>query len=479
VLGFDQVDNLERDQIGGLARFLQGLLDCTPNLLVVTCGVQETLWGFHQQRTIQQSAWDRLAQFEVTLQRISAAEASQIVQARLERFLGAFLPLNAVERRVHEDCLFPLGESWRDDLLAGKNDIRPRDVISWAREGWRREQEALRQAGGPAWLAGWGERRREPEPREALSENRLPDLIDEKVERKLAEWQAQRKQDPSSLPPDAANLAGLVRTLLWQCRPASPAANIRHRKPFAAVKSRSRPTYDVVLRHQAGKGSRETRTGLLFVVTESANSTTAFLRRAVRDKRPPERLLLVTDERRPLSLGTQGKQYLERLRQRGARRFQLIELTFAQFAALDALQAVVGMARAGDLEIEMPPGQRHRISEHEVIASHQRRRRYHTLPPLREVLLAEAPPAAAVGNGGSNSITDEADGRAFLLAQLALTPGESIQELALRYAAYLRKTKMFPVDVPRCKARIEKIVQEMQREGLIKTSPQEDGLFLS
>jgi hypothetical protein len=38
-------------------------------------------------------------------------------------------------------------------------------------------------------------------------------------------------------------------------------------------------------------------------------------------------------------------------------------------------------------------------------------------------------------------ILDETDGREFILAQLAKSRGESSHELAVKYAAYLRKTK--------------------------------------
>ena len=46
-------------------------------------------------------------------------------------------------------------------------DVRPRDAMNWAREGWQREQQALQTLGGTAWLAGWESRaaeRREPVP---------------------------------------------------------------------------------------------------------------------------------------------------------------------------------------------------------------------------------------------------------------------------------------------------------------------------
>src|SRR5207249_3574321 len=102
------------------------------------------------------------------------------------------------------------------------------------------------------------------------------------------------------------------------------------------------------------------------------------LRRLVQDTRPPERVVVVTDERRPLDPGAAGKDYLEQLRQHGS--FVSVNLTFPQYAELDALQAVVGLARSGDLEIELPGGQARRLSETEVIESHHRRQRFQAHP---------------------------------------------------------------------------------------------------
>src|SRR5262249_3240019 len=90
LLCFDQVDNLDAAQMAALARFLEALLATAPNLLVATAGVQATLLPWRQARVIQDSAWDRLAQFEVQLQRVTPDEAERIVAARLGRFLEPF-----------------------------------------------------------------------------------------------------------------------------------------------------------------------------------------------------------------------------------------------------------------------------------------------------------------------------------------------------------------------------------------------------
>jgi len=63
-----------------------------------------------------------------------------------------------------------------------------------------------------------------------------------------------------------------------------------------------------------------------------------------------------------------------------------LELTFAEIAELDALQAVVGLARSGELEIEPGPGQVRTLAAGEAIASLQRQNRYLGCRLLRELL---------------------------------------------------------------------------------------------
>src|SRR5207248_3265292 len=76
---------------------------------------------------IQHSTWDRLGQYEVELQRVGVAEARQIVQAYLQLVQEQFLSLGPVKGLVQKDYLFPLGERWARECLAGKTDVRPRD----------------------------------------------------------------------------------------------------------------------------------------------------------------------------------------------------------------------------------------------------------------------------------------------------------------------------------------------------------------
>lgn len=390
LLCFDQVDNLDAEQAAALTRFLEALIDSSPNLLVVTAGIQASLLRWRQTRVIQDSAWDRLAQFEVALHRVSAAQAERIVAARLERLLEPFRELGPVRARREQDGLFPLGRAWHDEFLRDKIEVRPRDVLNGAREGWRREQQRLGEVGGSAWLEQWGAR--QPVVKGPVE---LPaDALDRKVAQKLAELQARRRQEPHTLPPDAGNLAGLVFALLKQCRQVGTEHRLLDVRRPPMPKPRKPPTYDLIVRQSCG--AEEVRTGLRFVATRSAGSTAAALRRLVQDPRPPEHVLLVTDERLPLRLAARGEQYLEQLQQLGERRFRHVELTFEDYAALDALQAVVGLARAGDLEIEPRPGQPRPVTEQEVIESNRRQRRYQTAPLLRDLRRQEeARPAVA------------------------------------------------------------------------------------
>src|SRR5260370_28395850 len=146
---------------------------------------------------------------------------------------------------------------------------------------------------------------------------------------------------------------------------------------------------------QRRAGGARGQVGVHFLTTPNATWATAALRRRVEDPARRECVLLVTDERQPLPLGRRGREYLEELGRRGPGQFRLREIPFADYAALDALQAVVGLARSGDLEVEFPPGRRRPVSEAEVIASHHRRQRYRALPLLKELLGGKDGPLAA------------------------------------------------------------------------------------
>jgi len=391
LLGFDQVDNLDDAQMAALARFLEALLDTAPNLLVVTAGVQATLMHWRQTGQIQESAWHRLAQFEVALQRVTPAEAERIVAVRLACFLAPCRGRAALP----QDALFPLGQAWLAEALRSKIDVRPRDVINWAREGLAREQEALCRAGGPAWLAMWG---RQPLVRPDAEPEADPLAIQAAIDRcvlqEVLEQRAQRLAHPETLPPDADNLSGLVGALLEQCRALGPPYAVAAvQRPAASPRSGPRAAHDLLLRRRSEEG--EERSRLLFLVTTSATSAAASLRRLTEAPERDGRTFLVTDQRLPLELGARGREYLEALRDGDSGRFQHVELTFADYIDLDSLQAVVGLARSGDLERNGPGGASWPVSEAETLQSLHRQGCYRSAPLLRD-LLAERTPAAAV-----------------------------------------------------------------------------------
>jgi hypothetical protein len=207
------------------------------------------------------------------------------------------------------------------------------------------------------------------------------------------EWLVDRITDlqrqPERLPPDGDQLAGLLYTLLVQCQNSGPRHNLLNVERLPALRRGTRPTYDLAL-HQRGLDGVVMHTGILVLTAPNAVSATGFLRRLRDDPRPLERLVLVTDKRVGLPLGERGEEYLRELQQDGPHRFRTVELTFAEYAELEALAAVVGLAQSGDLEIEPIPGQTQAVSATEVIDSHHRRGRYLATPLLRE-LLAPAP----------------------------------------------------------------------------------------
>jgi hypothetical protein len=127
----------------------------------------------------------------------------------------------------------------------------------------------------------------------------------------------------------------------------------------------------------------------VILAATSAVSVAASLRRLLEDPRPLDRLLLMTDERVGLPLGAKGVEYLQDLERAGVP-LQRLEMTFAEYAELDALQAVVGLARSGDLEVEPRPGQVRPVTEAEVVAAHRRLDHYLGSSVLRE-LLASSP----------------------------------------------------------------------------------------
>jgi hypothetical protein len=395
LLVFDQVDNLDADQVGALARFLEAVIDSAPNLLAITAGIQTTLLPWHERGVIPDSAWDRIAQLRVLLNRLRPDEAREIVRARLDAFLAPHVSLEPLARLRQADPLFPLSHGWMDQYLAGKEEVRPRDALNTAREGWRRQQDELARQGGPDWLEHWPGKLPPPDgPAVPLDE-----LIDRAVEEKMREHQEQCLRTPGSLPPDGDHLAGLLFAVLEQCRDAGHLFGVQEVERLPAPRRGTRPTYDLAVTQRPHDGGMAVRTGVVVVTVPNAISVSGFLRRLVEDPRPLDRVILVTDARVGLPLGARGEEYLAELRKAGPDRFAVIDLNLAEQAAMASLQQPMWLARSGDLEVDVRPGQGHVISEREVLASHRRRGRYAASRLLHEVLArvasAESPPPAA------------------------------------------------------------------------------------
>jgi hypothetical protein len=406
LLVFDQVDNLDDDQVGALSRFLQALLDSSHNLLAVAAGIQTTLVPWHEKGIITDSAWDRIAQFRILLNRLSPAEALAIVQARLDASLAPYAALEPVCRMRQSDALFPLGAGWMQEHVGERDEVRPRDALNAAREGWRRQQETLSRIGGPAWLERWpGELVAGPEPAP------LEAVIDRAVEEKIREHVEQCLRVPGSLPPDADHLAGLLFALLEQCRDAEHYCGLQEVDRLPPPRRGARPIYDLAVTQRLQGRGLPVRTGVVAVTAPSAVSVSGFLRRLVEDPRPLDRVVLVTDERVGLPLGERGEHYLGELRRSGPERFRTVELSLRQYAELEALLKPVLLARSADLEVQIPPGPSRVVQEREVIASHRRRGRYAACRVLQEVLAAvaetAATPAAADLNGSPREKTME------------------------------------------------------------------------
>lgn len=389
LLCFDQVDNLDRDQIASLARFLQAILDGAGNLLTVTSGVKETLLGFRESNTIQASAWDRLADERIDLHRVRAEDGRRLVAHRLRRFFSPFLDSPQVRAAVQADELFPLGETWAAEELSGKIELRPRDVLSWARERWRQEQEHAQALGVVLWPAGRFRVNRMPEqPSGSPLEAEREAATDRAVAHAVRAHQALLTQRPNLLPLDADNLSGLLAAILDQCQRCGVGGIQEMRRPDTGQPGAGFPYHLVLTR--SSHDARNVRIGVRVICTDSASTTTAALRWIVSDSFSPDQIVLVTDVRRPLAFGrhptAQGRAFFKSLQQRPAGHFQAAQLSLEEHAYLDALQEVVRKARAQELIVDLGGGQEYLATEAEVLAAHVRGGHYQTSELLRTIL---------------------------------------------------------------------------------------------
>lgn len=475
ILCVDQVDNLDPDKLKCLVRFLHALLDKAANLLVIVSGVKQTLLEYRSESVIPEAAWDRIAQYSVELLKVSESDARKILEARLERFHEPFMELEAVRRHVQEDTLFPLGRQWMEDRFGGVREFRPREVLNWARDAWEDEQAKLARLGND-WIKHWPDTSTSPQPappppREPSAQE-IEAVLDETVERKMAEQVALHRLHPGSLPPDAGNLAGLVESLLADCRGDSLPYTFRNVERMKK-KAGKLPPYDLLVREHRESDGREVTTGVLFV-TNAGLSATAALRRLLEDDKPPDHRLLVTDhERRPLKVGPQGVEYYRDLEKLGPSRFEHLKIDFERYAGLDALREAIGMAKSGDLEVEIPPGTNRPVSDAEVVASHHRRDRFRGHPLLRPLLTEDPLP---VEPGPPDKVAlDEAAVRQYVMAQLAWQMGSTAFALAKGYVGMIAAQG---VTAEAAWPRLKTIAEGMHADGLVHAQPLDNDLYL-
>jgi hypothetical protein len=475
LLCFDQVDNLDEDQVKALARFLHDLLDSAGNLLIVTTGVQHTLVGFRQRGVITETSWDRIGQFEIALGRLRREQGYSLLRERLLRFLEPFRGLKEIEERLRDDPLFPLGVAWFDARLRDLPDFRPRDLLGWACDRWRQLQDDLAATPHEDWLRRWAEAPRPPTPPPAEDPEAALDRL---IAERLAEHQARSLREPERLP-DADRLLALIDASLKQSQGGAYRLRAYRRHPVA--KSGARGPYDLTVEQSATADGPRTRVGVRVLAPDHPRSVTAALERITEDASPPERALLVTDERQEVRPGKKGGELLAELERRGPDQFLHFKVSSRQLAELDALQAVVQMARAGDLEVETAPGQRRAVTEEEVIAAHHRAGRYLAHPLLRELLGGPIPPAPAPAPPApvAPAALDAQDAREFLRAKVALRGPVSVSDLASLYAAERSGEGRPALDVAGCAAALEQVARRLAAEGLLRATPGASGLMLA
>jgi hypothetical protein len=232
------------------------------------------------------------------------------------------------------------------------------------------------------------------------------------------------------------------------------------------------PPYDLLVRERRDPDGHAVKTGVSFVTNVGLSATTALKRLLEGDASLDHRILVTDQERRPLKVGVQGAGYYHDLEKLGPRKFEHLKLNFEQYARLDALQGVVGMARSGDLEIEAPRGTVRPLSDKEVVASLHRQDCFRQHPLLRP-LLTEEPLKSVQPPDGSKF--DESHVRQFIMAQLAWRMGSMAQALAKGYVAERAEPKP---TVDQVWARFKEIAGAMHGEGLVHATPHDNDLFL-
>ncbi|WP_182870933.1 PD-(D/E)XK nuclease family protein [Rhodopirellula sp. JC639] len=435
VIMFDQVDNLNEDQVSAWARFAHALIDHIPNLLVITSGVRGRLLEMQQSSLVNAASWDRIAQHRIEIGRITPEQSGELLETRLASFLGPFADQPEIRRHLANDSLFPLGHDWLHRQLGTALEIRPRDLINWAQDRFQRINTEIDHCGVQRWLESW--------PGDSPQATMTPldfcgvtrgELIDAAIEEKLAEQCRDRQLNPESLPADADNLLGLVQQLLGRCLGKEQDYSLRGIATVDRNHKGPAPAYDLMVDETTPEGI-STRTGIKFISTGSKTSSAAMLRRLTSQENPLHHTLIVTEQRCPLQLGQKGREYLSQLESRGANAFACRELTFETHCQLDALQAVIGLANAGDLEIQHPDGTCEALRVDDVIAAYHRSDRFRSIGLLRELLTEDSLPETVASSPTVDHAADQDELKSFVLEELSQTNASTTYELAAKYVS--------------------------------------------
>ncbi|MEZ4239003.1 MAG: ATP-binding protein [Myxococcota bacterium] len=445
VLCLDQIDNLDADLVAALTSFLHALLDHATHLLVICSGVTTTMAALREV-AISEAAWDRIAQYRVELQEITAAEAETLLERRLAYLLD---PVAADAR----DPLFPLGRAWFDHTFTAAHH-RPRDVITAARDAWEGLQIELERDGIDAWLAARAGDAPVPEA-PARPEAPLDEAIRRAVRDKVDACIEERRRNPASLPPDADNLASLVKRLLQVCVDWPGYSLVG-----AEAQSGKKRAFDLVVRERASDAT-EARTGVLCLPGGHGNTTTAALRRAQAEREGLDHVVLATDTRRPFKPGAKGKEYYTQLSREGEGRFRHLQLDLVEVAHLDALVSVLGLARVGDLEVAHG-GRSVPVSEAQAARAMHELDLLRTHPLLADLLTEPDTPQPAPD---AAPLDDDAV-RQLVAGHLSWRVGASTRELARRIAQARGDE-----DAADVLERLTRVTDAMHREGTVQITP--------
>lgn len=388
ILALDQVDNLEPAQFHTLGRFLHALLDSASNLLVITSGVRETLLRWREERILQQSSWDRIAQEEIELQRLSRAECAPILSARLQSFGQSFIQADDTASFWRHDALFPLGESWLVDRLDGRIDIRPRDLLHWARLAWEEQQRKATEQ-GITWLNEWRALTPPPLLPGKLTPLQILQRIDQTVRQRLELLQEKKKRDLEVRDWNPDGLADCVAELTKLCvkRSGWPYLQAVER---ISLKGVERPTLHMVLQHRLSATGPDVKLGVACLPASTGTDLTTQLKRILGFDPSPDRLILVYDQRSGFKPARKGQEYRGELSSQYGDEMREVSLDLTEQARLYAMSGVLRDAASRELEVVLSADDVRTLTRSEVFESLVRQDFYVTTPLLNALLRLES-----------------------------------------------------------------------------------------